>query len=96
MSRFRISPALWDKIHHYSTFPQTGGEHPQRKYHFSLADEKFLSARLFISLVAANGLVRSKSIPGNTLESFAILGGGVAHTAQPSSEGIGRVAGWLG
>ncbi|GHJ84282.1 hypothetical protein NliqN6_0684 [Naganishia liquefaciens] len=24
MSRFRISPALWDKIHHYSTFPQTG------------------------------------------------------------------------
>ncbi|KAJ9116658.1 hypothetical protein QFC20_000591 [Naganishia adeliensis] len=24
MSRFRISPALWDKIHHYSSFPQTG------------------------------------------------------------------------
>ena len=22
---FRISPALWDKIHHFASFPQTGG-----------------------------------------------------------------------
>ena len=25
-SSFRISPALWDKIHHFASFPQTGGE----------------------------------------------------------------------
>lgn len=23
---FRITPALWDKIHHFASFPQTGGE----------------------------------------------------------------------
>lgn len=34
MSRFRISPALWDKIHHYSSFPQTGGELPERQTSF--------------------------------------------------------------
>lgn len=25
MSKFRISSALWDKIHHFASFPQTGG-----------------------------------------------------------------------
>jgi hypothetical protein len=25
-SSFRISSALWDKIHHFASFPQTGGE----------------------------------------------------------------------
>jgi hypothetical protein len=25
MSRFKISGALWDKIHHFASFPQTGG-----------------------------------------------------------------------
>lgn len=25
---FRISPALWDKIHHFASFPQTGGQSP--------------------------------------------------------------------
>lgn len=25
MSRFKISAALWDRIHHFASFPQTGG-----------------------------------------------------------------------
>ncbi len=25
-SMFRITPSLWDKIHHFASFPQTGGE----------------------------------------------------------------------
>jgi pyruvate dehydrogenase kinase 2/3/4 len=25
-SSFRITSALWDKIHHFASFPQTGGE----------------------------------------------------------------------
>ena len=24
---FRITPALWDKIHHFASFPQTGGQY---------------------------------------------------------------------
>jgi pyruvate dehydrogenase kinase 2/3/4 len=27
---FKISSALWDKIHHFASFPQTGGEYPRR------------------------------------------------------------------
>ena len=27
---FRITPALWDKIHHFASFPQTGGERSTR------------------------------------------------------------------
>jgi hypothetical protein len=26
MASFRTSSALWDKIHHFASFPQTGGE----------------------------------------------------------------------
>ena len=25
MSRFKMSAALWDRIHHFASFPQTGG-----------------------------------------------------------------------
>lgn len=24
---FRISPSLWEKIHHFASFPQTGGQY---------------------------------------------------------------------
>lgn len=27
MSRFKITPQLWDKIHHFASFPPTGGEY---------------------------------------------------------------------
>ncbi|KIR27220.1 pyruvate dehydrogenase kinase [Cryptococcus deuterogattii 99/473] len=57
MSRFKISGALWDKIHHYSSFPQTGVS-LQQMIHFGhnptpgtlLKASQFLSEELPIRL----------------------------------------------
>ncbi|WVR07857.1 hypothetical protein IAU60_004900 [Kwoniella sp. DSM 27419] len=48
MSRFRISPALWDRIHHFASFPQTGAS-------------QFLSEELPIRL--SHRVVELESLP---------------------------------
>lgn len=62
---FRISPALWDKIHHFASFPQTGG----RVSSLPL----IWVADCFSSLVAANGTVRTKPESRNSSESKPVL-----------------------
>ncbi|KAG6371542.1 hypothetical protein JVT61DRAFT_9248 [Boletus reticuloceps] len=53
---FRISPALWDKIHHFVSFPQTGG---QSSFHFRLA---ILVCDALLSLLPArSGIHRSQA-----------------------------------
>ncbi|KAH7096528.1 mitochondrial pyruvate dehydrogenase [Auriculariales sp. MPI-PUGE-AT-0066] len=56
-SMFRISPALWDKIHHFASFPQTGvslqqmvlfGQHPSQGTLFKAS--QFLAEELPIRL----------------------------------------------
>jgi hypothetical protein len=53
---FRISSALWDRIHHYASFPQTGGT---RRGH--CRDVRHSSkSRLYYSVLAADGPVWPK------------------------------------
>jgi hypothetical protein len=44
MSRFKITGALWDRIHHFAAFPQTGGMLPLR-FHRNLANEQSHSSK---------------------------------------------------
>ncbi|GFZ48521.1 Pyruvate dehydrogenase kinase [Saitozyma sp. JCM 24511] len=68
MSRFRISGALWDKIHHFASFPQTGvslqqmilfGQHPSQGT--LLKASQFLSEELPIRL--SHRVVELESLP---------------------------------
>ncbi|WWC94622.1 hypothetical protein V866_001469 [Kwoniella sp. B9012] len=68
MSRFKISAALWDKIHHFASFPQTGvslqqmvlfGQHPTQGT--LLKASQFLSEELPIRL--SHRVVELESLP---------------------------------
>jgi hypothetical protein len=62
---FRISPALWDKIHHFASFPQTGGK---LAFYFHLPCTHFMTR----SIAAADGPLRTESEPGDLVESEPI------------------------
>ncbi|WWD19452.1 hypothetical protein CI109_103912 [Kwoniella shandongensis] len=68
MSRFKISAALWDRIHHFASFPQTGvslqqmvlfGQHPTQGT--LLKASQFLSEELPIRL--SHRVVELESLP---------------------------------
>lgn len=68
MSRFKISPALWDRIHHFASFPQTGvslqqmilfGQNPSQGT--LLKASQFLSEELPIRL--SHRVVELESLP---------------------------------
>jgi pyruvate dehydrogenase kinase 2/3/4 len=62
---FRITPALWDRIHHFASFPQTGGKlvilSPSQKSH-----------KLDHSFTAANGALWTESQSRNFVKSKPI------------------------
>lgn len=60
-SPFRITAALWDRIHHYASFPQTGG---QRIAH--LLCPRLTAVRL--SVAATDGPLWTEPIPGHALQ----------------------------
>ena len=62
MAGFRITPALWDKIHHFASFAQTGGAS-----HSDHTCETHLSVRC--SVVAADGALRPEPESGDSPES---------------------------
>src|ERR1700677_1577453 len=65
-SSFRISSSLWDKIHHFASFPQTGGQL------LFLWLSNHLPYHKYISVVAANGSIWSEPKSGNFVESQSI------------------------
>ncbi|ORX40761.1 mitochondrial branched-chain alpha-ketoacid dehydrogenase kinase-domain-containing protein [Kockovaella imperatae] len=77
MSRFKISAALWDRIHHFASFPQTGvslqqmilfGQHPSQGT--LLKASQFLSEELPIRL--AHRVVELESLPYGISETPSI------------------------
>lgn len=83
---FRITPSLWDKIHHFASFPQTGGRQP-----YCL----LFPALMYISFSSADGAFWSESIAGDIVESEPIFSGYVVcandrNMTHSSCRGIAR------
>ncbi|KAG6823508.1 hypothetical protein H0H87_000928, partial [Tephrocybe sp. NHM501043] len=60
---FRITSALWDKIHHFASFPQTGGE---------CLCHRLFAAHPACSVPSADGPVRPKSLAGHAPQGVAV------------------------
>ena len=70
---FRISPALWDKIQHFASFPQTGGV-----CFFCLIfrwNESSMNWLTLFSVAAADGFVWSEPLSGNAIQSESVSRG---------------------
>ena len=88
MSKFRISGALWDRIHHFAAFPQTGGEAqdvPGR--------DNSMKANSDHSIAPADGTLRPEPGPRDAFESIAILVGRAAHPTVAPYSRAGSAAG---
>jgi hypothetical protein len=66
---FRITPGLWDKIHHFASFPMTGG--------VSCMSLDTLDSNMdhdICSEPAADGAVWAESEPGDVVQGVSVLG----------------------
>jgi hypothetical protein len=63
-SSFRITSALWDKIHHFASFPQTGGEFVWPLGNVSITHHPGLTVAVATLLVSLQQMVQFGQNPG--------------------------------